>query len=218
MAQKTGTASTTKKPKVTTLPITSPAATLGLTGGAALAGPAAFTGGIAPPELDPLTLIEHVPPALPAQPDAVAALVAPAGAPQFSAFAVQNSKLPPVPITYDVGNRTWLLLSDYSCPYREYTLTAKAGYAFDLSSIPRPIWWLLAPNELSIVAPLFHDLLYEYRGRLPDETYVTPYRTFSRSETDTLFLDLMEQEGVDWFRRNAAYSAVRAAGGLWWVT
>jgi hypothetical protein len=123
-----------------------------------------------------------------------------------------------VAITYDVSLRSWRLLEDYSYLYQEHTLTAKKGYAFDLSSIPRPLWWLIAPNELSIIAPLFHDLLYEYRGRLPNETHVNPYRTFTRRETDDLFLHLMEVEGVARWRRLAAYSAVRAAGGLYWAT
>ena len=166
-------------------------------------------------------LLEYEPPPLPAQPAAatrggdtlVAADVDLVGFRVAAAIA----SLPPVPITYDVGRRTWLLLSDYSYVYEGHTLTAKAGYAFDLSSIPRPVWWLIAPNELSIVAPLFHDLIYEYQGALPAEC-VSPYRTYTRRETDDLFYYLMEDEGVAWWRRNAAYSAVRAAGGIYWAT
>lgn len=126
--------------------------------------------------------------------------------------------LPSVPVTYDVRKKTWILWEDYSYVYQGNRLTAKKGYAFDLSSVPRALWWLIAPNELSIVAPLFHDLLYEFRGRLPDESYVKPYRTFTRLEADDLFLHLLEVEGVSAWRRYAAYSAVRAAGGLYWNT
>ena len=125
---------------------------------------------------------------------------------------------PDVAITYDVARRTWRLLDDYAYAYQGTTLTAKKGYAFDLSSIPRPLWWLIAPNELSILAPLFHDLLYEYRGKLPDPTYANPYRTYTRREADDLFLHLMEVEGVASWRRLAAYSAVRAAGEIYWRT
>ena len=116
-----------------------------------------------------------------------------------------------------LSKRTWLLMAEYSLTYQGHTLTAHEGYSFDLSSVPRALWWLIAPNELSIVAPLFHDLLYEYRGRLPADGYVVPYRTYTRLEVDDLFLYLMEQEGVPWFRRHAAYSAVRAAGGVAWA-
>ncbi|MBX9578701.1 MAG: DUF1353 domain-containing protein, partial [Gemmataceae bacterium] len=131
--------------------------------------------------------------------------------------AAAAPSLPPVPIVYDTATRVWVLQGDYSYAYQGYTLTAKDGYAFDLASVPRPLWWLIAPNELSIVAPLFHDLLYEFRGRLPADQ-VTPYRTYTRRETDDLFLHLMEVEGISWWRRNAAYSAVRAAGGVYWAT
>lgn len=168
-------------------------------------------------------LLEYEPPPLPAQPAVKAGAVDTGGLVggtlELLGFRVAgaDAALPPVPITYDVGRRTWLLLSDYSYDYEGHTLTAKAGYAFDLSSVPRPVWWLIAPNELSIVAPLFHDLLYEYRGILPAEC-VSPYRTYTRHETDDLFLHLMEVEGVAWWRRNAAYSAVRAAGGVYWAT
>jgi hypothetical protein len=183
--------------------------------GAAAALPAA----VAPP-LDLREMLEYEPPGLPSQPATVALSGLPfVGNPHLVGFvtAAALATVPPVPITYDVGRRTWLLLLDYNYSYEGHTLTAKAGYAFDLSSIPRPVWWLIAPNELSIVAPLFHDLLYEHQGTLPAEC-VSPYRTYTRRETDDLFLHLMREEGVAWWRRNAAYSAVRSAGGIYWAT
>jgi Protein of unknown function (DUF1353) len=181
------------------------------------------------PDQDLLALEEYEPPPLtPARLAAlarrrrkVAATPLPKGLPAVSrlrAAVVGAKAAPDVAITYDVSLRTWRLLADYSYEYGGHVLTAKAGYAFDLSSVPRPLWWLIAPNELSILAPLFHDLLYEYRGVLPDETYVNPYRTYTRRDADDLFLHLMEVEGVARWRRLAAYSAVRAAGGLYWAT
>jgi hypothetical protein len=123
-----------------------------------------------------------------------------------------------VPITYDVQLKNWRLLEDFTIIYQGTTLTAHKGFSYDLASIPRTLWWLIAPNELSIVAPLFHDLLYVYKGKLPDETYVSPYRTYTRRETDQLFLHLMQAEGVARWRRVTAYSAVRASGELFWIT
>jgi hypothetical protein len=183
--------------------------------------PVAVGAAVAAAAPDRRALLEYEPPPLPAQPAAVGAATGGliGGGLDLLGFrtAAADPGLPPVPITYDVGRRTWLLLSDYSYNYEGHTLTAKAGYAFDLSSVPRPVWWLIAPNELSIVAPLFHDLIYEYKGILPAEC-VSPYRTYTRHEADDLFLHLMEVEGVAWWRRNAAYSAVRAAGGIYWAT
>jgi hypothetical protein len=184
------------------------------------------------PDLDLTALEEYEPPPLTQDRlDALAqrrAAVAAAGIPEGLRGAAARrlravveaaaAVSPDVAITYDVSLRSWRLLKDYSYTYQDHTLTAKEGYAFDLSSIPRPLWWLIAPNELSILAPLFHDLLYEYRGRLPDATYVNPYRTFTRREADDLFLHLMEVEGVARWRRLAAYSAVRAAGVIFWAT
>jgi hypothetical protein len=157
-------------------------------------------------------MLEYEPPPLP-----VPAGLAP-GAAAVPALRAAASALPPVSITYDVGRRTWTLLADYRYEYEGHTLTARQGYAYDLSSVPRPLWWLIAPNELSLVAPLFHDLLYEYRGVLLNEADVVPYRTYTRREVDDLFLHLMEREGVASWRRYAAYSAVRAAGALYWAT
>jgi hypothetical protein len=73
------------------------------------------------------------------------------------------------------------------------------GFRSDLASIPRCLWWLIAPFELSIQAPLLHDYLYK-RGRL------------RRRVVDRVFLGLMESEGVPRWRRNAAYLAVRLFG------
>jgi Protein of unknown function (DUF1353) len=79
------------------------------------------------------------------------------------------------------------------------------------------VWPIIAPFELSILAPLFHDLVYEFKGRPPADL-VEPYRTFTRVEADDLFLHLMEMEGVSGWRRNLAYAAVRAGGLLAWNT
>ena len=183
------------------------------------------------PEVDLAALEEYEPPpltperkaALAARRQAVAQAVVPEGVRGAALARLQVAmeaaeRAADVAITYDVSLRSWRLLEDYSYEYQDCTLTAKKGYSFDLASISRPLWWLIAPNELSILAPLFHDLLYEFKGRLPDETYVRPYRTYTRREADDLFLHLMEVEGVARWRRLAAYSAVRAAGGIYWAT
>lgn len=195
-----------------------------------LSRPAALDAG-EPADFDLTVLEEYEPPEL--TPERLAALngrraevaesevpkgLARATSTRMRAAIVAAAAIADVAITYDTARRTWRLLDDYSYEYQGHSLTAKKGYAFDLSSIPRPLWWLIAPNELSILAPLFHDLLYEFRGRLPDATYVNPYRTYTRREVDDLFLHLMEVEGVASWRRLSAYSAVRAAGALAWST
>jgi hypothetical protein len=129
-------------------------------------------------------------------------------------FKDLNHPVPEIPITYDLKNELWTLLSEYSYDYFDYQLVAPKGYMFDLSSIPRIFWGILAPNELSILAPLFHDIMYDYKGNLPIG-YVIPYRKFTRKESDDLFLYLMKIEGVPAYRRRLAYRAVRLFNSEW---
>lgn len=137
-----------------------------------------------------------------------AALKAPPGAKAFT----------PIPVM-PLGNGLWRLDRDvqHTDPVLACTLFVKKGYEFDLASVPRPIWPVIAPFELSILAPLFHDLVYEFRGVLPAEL-VSPFRTFSRQEADDLFLRLMILEEVSRWKRAMAYAAVRSAGWTYWNT
>ncbi len=121
------------------------------------------------------------------------------------------------------GRPEWELLDEvrHRDPVLGCTLIAPKGYKFDLASVPRPLWSLIAPFDLSTLAPLFHDLLYEFRGLLPSADYVTPHpppRRFNQKDADDLFLRLMMVEGVPAWKRNAAYVAVRSAGWTYWNT
>jgi len=87
------------------------------------------------------------------------------------------------------------------------SITVKAGFQFDRASIPRIFWILVSKDDLSNVAPLFHDLLYRYEGKLHRD-WVKPYTTFSRYEADNLFFHLMARSGVSSWRLHVAYQAV----------
>lgn len=127
---------------------------------------------------------------------------------------IPGSRLPPPLLTY-VGDGQWRLEAAYT--YRDGTtaITVPAGFEFDLSSVPRPFWWLIAPFELSIVAPLLHDFLYRHGGKPPAGS-VDPPRTYTRVEVDRMARRIMEAEGVAAWRRTLAYLAVRAFGGRAW--
>jgi hypothetical protein len=87
------------------------------------------------------------------------------------------------------------------------TVTVKSGFQFDRASIPRMFWILVSKDDLSNVAPLFHDLLYRFAGVLhPD--WVKPYTTFSRREADNLFFHMMAGSGVTSWRLHVVYQAV----------
>lgn len=109
---------------------------------------------------------------------------------------------------YDVAD-------DYVYDGGTYKITAWKGFRYDRASIPRIFWVIIDKDSLSNVAPLFHDLLYRHGGELPQER-VTPYRTFSRLETDNLFRELMGKCGVGAVRRELAYRAVRNFSGFAW--
>lgn len=103
----------------------------------------------------------------------------------------------------------------YSVTLGEHEFRIPAGFKFDLASVPRPLWWLIAPFELTITAPLIHDFLYQNAGKPPQGT-VVPATTFSRKAADQLFLEVMRREGVSAWRRRLAYLATRLFGSFWW--
>jgi hypothetical protein len=91
--------------------------------------------------------------------------------------------------------KNWILLEKFR--------DVPAGFVFDFSSIPRALWWLVSPTELGDVGPLCHDARYRMKSG-------------TRKEADQLFLADMKADGIARWKRNAAYSAVRAFGWLSW--
>ena len=119
------------------------------------------------------------------------------------------------PVVSYVGEGQWRLEADYTYRDGDTAITVPAGFRFDLSSVPRLFWPLIAPFELSVAGPLVHDFLYRHGGRAP-EGAVEPPRTYTRREADGLFRTMIEAEGVPAWRRTIAYLAVRAFGGGAW--
>lgn len=128
--------------------------------------------------------------------------------------AIEGSPLPPPILTYLSDVRRWRLEHPYGYTDTPCLITVPGGFRFDLSSVPRPLWWLIAPFELSIVAPLLHDFLYEHGGQPPQA--IQPPRSYSRRDADRLFRMVMERERVPGWRRTLGYSAVRLFGGAAW--
>lgn len=105
-------------------------------------------------------------------------------------------------LDYDVKVDKWILLEDYQ--YKDIMITA--GFLTDLASIPRILWNIIAPFELSTEAPVVHDFLYRNGG----------LGKYTREQADQIFLELMAKEGVVWWKRHVAYRAVRLfAWGSW---
>lgn len=138
--------------------------------------------------------------------------------------SVKDRNMPPLYVTYDPVEGLWETAHDYTVNLRwgneTHTLTIPAFYETDLSSIPRVVWPLIAPHELSLVAPLVHDYLYDNYGCLgrmeaPDGGWQCQ-RLITRLDVDNIFLELMRRSEVPKWRRYLAYQAVRAFGSFPW--
>jgi hypothetical protein len=127
------------------------------------------------------------------------------------------SAYPPVYHAVDTRTGIHILREPYriACPLTGTLLAAPAGFQWDGASVPRAAHAFVPPFSLSIVAALFHDLLYRYGGVLPAE-YCEPHRTYTRAEADEQMRLIMLLEGVAGWRRRGAYTAIRAAGGHAW--
>ncbi|MEP0266382.1 DUF1353 domain-containing protein [Dokdonia sp.] len=142
---------------------------------------------------------------------------------------IRGSSLPNPTISWDQGKRIWILeenvqvgiqVKDQTDPYQ---LQIPEKFNFDLASVPRLLWAIIAPFELSIIAPLVHDYLYEYKGKLyiGEDHQITSEKTdtaiyINRLEADTIFLNHMKQEGIGKTKRYLCYYGVRWVGGKYW--
>lgn len=100
----------------------------------------------------------------------------------------------------------WILVNEWRVMVNG-GVTVPAFFRFDLASVPRPFWGLIAPFDCSIEAPLVHDFLYRF--------HEADGRVWRRREVDRLFRRIMKTEGVRAWRRSAAWLAVRLFG--WWA-
>jgi hypothetical protein len=133
-----------------------------------------------------------------------------------------SANLPRVVLTRDEQRKVWILVDD--CSYQPNnidplcTITARRNFETDLSSIPRVFWSIIAREELSLAAPLFHDLIYRCGGgKLSPQQLAPPdCHVFKRAEVDDLFLELMTRAGIPRWKRQAAFWAVRGFAGFAW--
>ncbi len=121
--------------------------------------------------------------------------------------------LPEPKLTRDDTRGLWIVDKAMTVPADGYTLVVPQGFETDLASVPRSLWPLIAPFELSCVGPIVHDFLYQHGGLA---FTLTGLHRFTRAESDGILLELMTQEQVPAWRRQAAYYAVRLFGGTCW--
>jgi uncharacterized membrane protein len=129
----------------------------------------------------------------------------------------------PAVISRDEEKQEWILENNFKVETADYLFNIPKGFNFDLASIPRLLWFLIAPFELSIAAPLVHDYLYRVGGNLQPNIVshkmndvLKPILTMNKDEVDQIFLEMMKDEGISNWRRKCAYLAVRIFGELSW--
>lgn len=87
------------------------------------------------------------------------------------------------------------------------------GFQCDLASVPRiPLAYLIV-GGMGEVAGTCHDYLYR-EGAILTDGLVT--RESTRKEADDIFLTILGEEGVSWWKRKAMYHAVRGFAGKNW--
>ena len=123
--------------------------------------------------------------------------------------------VPDVKLTQKEVSKWWILVEECSYTTRDFTLVAPKDYETDLASIPRFLWSIIAPFELSLPAPLFHDLIYRRAGKMIQPQIDVPH-DFTRKEADDIFLELMEKKKVPVWKRTLAYWAVRGLADFAW--
>lgn len=106
-------------------------------------------------------------------------------------------------VYYNSRRKRWELNEDYRDSIFPYVIPK--SFTCDLASIPRFLWSIIAPFELSEAAPLVHDFCYKH-----------PNKYGNRKTADKYFRDIMRREGVPYWKRLVAYRAVRMfAGSVW---
>jgi len=106
-------------------------------------------------------------------------------------------------VTYHV-REGWVTVYDWSIQTPDAGLIVVfGGFRFDLASVPRAFWSIIAPFSLGLSAPLLHD--HGYRHHWAD-----------RRTVDRMFRDIQQLEGVGWVRRWITWAAVRLFGGFAW--
>lgn len=98
----------------------------------------------------------------------------------------------------------WVLFKDLF--YRSATgriWKVPRGFITDLASIPDLAKGLIDVNDKHRRAAVLHDYLY-------------CVQTVPRDQADALFLEAMETVGVEKWKRNLMWAAVRAGGWMYW--
>jgi hypothetical protein len=111
-------------------------------------------------------------------------------------------------IGYDIRKGLWIVGHDFTMTFsvgggffEDWVIPE--GYETDLASIPRLLWFVMAPFEIGIEECILHDDLYKKCFR-------------DRKFCDDVWLVAMRRKGVKKWKRETAYRFVRAFGWYGW--
>lgn len=119
-------------------------------------------------------------------------------------------------ITYAPHTGQWTLKTPLDVLVAGVRFVVPAGFITDLASSPRVAWVVEAPFDLGLVAPIVHDWLYRHGGAILTPSGKSVPGVFTRRQADQALYKLAAAEGVWWWRRAAAYRAVRWFGAKNW--
>ena len=94
------------------------------------------------------------------------------------------------------------LKTDYRYEINEKVIHIPAGFKCDLASVPRLFRNIINTYGSHTKAAVIHDFLYRNGYKVG----------ISRKEADKIFLAVMKEQGVGFFKRQVMYRAVRGFG------
>lgn len=114
-------------------------------------------------------------------------------------FFIPNDDL----VVENVGNRKWKVIAPltylFSVDGIDQAITVPAGYVTDFASVPRLFWIMFPPDGKYTKAAVIHDYLCDNPKKF----------TYTRKQTDYVFLTAMLESGVSRFKSFILFSAVR---------
>lgn len=124
---------------------------------------------------------------------------------------------------YFPKTKEWVLQDDYFDSVLKILIPS--GFRYDGASVPRFLWAIIDPLDLSEAAPLVHDYLYRNAGLdvpvyvlAADSKTVIPCSEmrFSKEFADDMFRDIMNRWDVTPWKEHAAFYGVKYFAGFAW--
>lgn len=112
-----------------------------------------------------------------------------------------------ISVRYDIGEDEWVLLESLRRDTRIGRVTVPAGFRTDLASVPWRLVWRKMFRQWGAwtEAAIVHDFLYRAKPG-----------GVTKEQADLVFLDLLEEDGVNLGLRRAMYRAVACFGDRAW--